>query len=190
MADYSDAYLSDKQYAERYSSTGYGRVAAMPPRAEVIEYTHTFTPTSTSVREVFYNQNTRRLTVAFLQGGEYSYDGCSIQRYRALKKAESTGKYIRLNFTGAGKTGAKHGENVVHREIKVQGGPEVTDLDSLKTEKLTAGEGDTFTVHFEFAGTSSVEVRALDTNAALELFNDYFTKSGLSVKATRMELHL
>lgn len=155
-------------------------------KAEVIEYTDTFEPRgSTSITQVWWNENTERLTVSFISGGLYSYEGVSADLYSDFFTAESKGQFFRENFRVPGQVwpGAKHDEHLAKFQ-QVDSKPKMVepDLDALKVEKLTSGHGKIFKLHFEFSGESDVEVRAADLDEALRVFNDYFADTGFKVK--------
>lgn len=163
-------------------------------KAEVIEYTDSFTPNSTSIERVLWNENTERLTVSFKNGGLYSYEGVDADTYSDFANAESAGTYFREKFRVPGQQwpGAKHNERTTtYRQVEPEPKVAEVNLDALKIDKLTIGEGrQVFRLHFEFSGESDVEVRAPDLEIALQVFNDYFKDSGFKVKVQGVYIDL
>ena len=57
-----------------------------------------FVPQSSAVSRVSYNASLQRLSVAFRSGATYTFDGVSRQKFSALKRASSVGRFINKNL--------------------------------------------------------------------------------------------
>lgn len=162
-------------------------------RAEVIEFTHDFEGgDSTSVKHVWWNSNTERLTVEFIRGGGavsggiYSYDGVDYDLYTDFKDSPSYGAFFHSVFTPKGDDkwpGVKHDElRVKFAQVDDEESREViADLDALKPNKLTMGKGKAYELEFTYSARGRMEVRARDAGDAIQTFLDYMRAEGFTV---------
>lgn len=174
-------------------TTGTTTLIDMARRAEVIEYTHDFDGgDSTSIKHVWWNSNTERLTVEFIRGGGavsggiYSYDGVDYDLYSDFKDAPSYGIFFHSEFTPKGDDkwpGVKHDElRVEFHEVEDEEAREVlADLDALKPTKLTKGKGKEFELEFTYSARGRMNVRAKDASAAITEFVAYMKAEGFTV---------
>jgi hypothetical protein len=158
-------------------------------RTDVVEFTHHTSRDSESIAEIWWNANTYRLTVRFHSGGVYSYDEVGKSLYNEFARAESMGKFFRETFRMSEWPGAKHVESLVrYQPVAIEGGwEEDTDLDSLKVTRLTSsaeGGNQKFTVHYEYAGESDVDVRAANMDEAIDLVEQFFADRNVKVAVT------
>lgn len=172
--------------APREPLTNESAAATLPlmAKAEVIEWTEDFDGTgSSSIGHVWYNSNTGRMTVRFVAGGLYSYDGVSEELYTEFAMADSLGQFFREHFRSPGKPwpGAKHVERTTsfrYVEPEPASGP---DLDALKPELVTLGKGKTFKLRFSYKGTGEMNVRGQDWQEAVDTFVQYMETQGFEV---------
>lgn len=172
---------------------GPGSVSDMA-KTDVVEYTHHTKRESESIKDVYWNQNTNRLTVAFVNGGVYSYDEVGKGLYNDFVRAESMGRYFREMFRMSEWPGAKHDDRLVRFVVVPVEGPDwETDLDSLKVTRLTnsAYKGNQqYTIHFTYTGKEEVDVRAADTDEAVQLVRDYFADKNVTVTIDGIFIHM
>lgn len=159
-------------------------------KADVIEYTDYFTGgDSTSIEQVWYNENTHRMTVAFQTSGLYSYDNVSPGLFREFQYADSLGQFFRDHFRRPGypMPGAKHDERraVFTKVDKEPDIPEV-DFDALKAVRLTTGKGPVYTIRFALESAGTMQVRAEGPAEAIEEFEEYMR--GRHLSATVLEV--
>lgn len=181
--DYTKIVVSDRTEPLTFPATG-GIVSPMA-KTDVVEFTHHTSRDSKSIADIWWNQNTYRLTVRFHTGGVYSYDEVGKGLYNSFAKADSMGLFFRETFRMAAWPGAKHNEPLVRfQPVAVEGAFEDDpDLDALKVTRLTSsaeGGNQKFTVHYSYNGDSTVEVRAADMDEAIDLVEEYF--AGRNVK--------
>lgn len=163
-------------------------------RTDVVEYTHHTARESESIKDVYWNGNTNRLTVSFVNGGVYSYDEVGKGLYNDFVRAESMGRFFRDMFRMSEWPGAKHDERLVRFvPIAMEGADYDTDLDSLKVTRLTnsAYKGNqVYTVHFTYTGKEEVEVRADTPEQAVELTRDYFSDKNVTISIDGVFIHM
>ena len=54
---------------------------------------------STNIKKLYYNKDTKVLTVEFKNNSQYKYDNVSLQEYQNFTLAESKGKYLKEVIT-------------------------------------------------------------------------------------------
>lgn len=164
-------------------------------RAEVIEFTHEFDcGDSTSIKHVWWNSNTERMTVEFIRGGGavsggiYSYDGVDYDLYTQFKESPSLGRFFHSVFTPKGDDkwpGVKHDEvRVKFQQVEDEESQAViADLDALKPNRITRGKGKEFELEFTYSARGRMTVRARDAADAITTFIDYMRAEGFTVTA-------
>lgn len=125
----------------------------------VLEFTSHF-PTSdysTSIEEVWYNENRQRMTVSFKTGGLYSYDEVSPQLLADFINSDSLGGFFAEYFRQWTGPGEKHiPGSVIFKKVQV-----------ISTE--TGAEYD-WIVRY----TGTVIIRARTVSEAVAKFNEAF----------------
>lgn len=156
-------------------------------KTDVVEFTHHASRNSTSIAEVWWNANTFRLTVRFLNGGLYSYDDVGKGLYESFVRADSMGQFFRETFRHSEWPGAKHNERLTKFvSVPIEGVLDnESDLDAMKVTRLTSsaeGGNKKFTVHYTPApGGREVEVRAASMEEAVQIVKDYFLGKKVAV---------
>lgn len=163
-------------------------------RSEVVEYTTDFDGgESTSIRTVWYNHNTNRMTVKFIAGGLYSYDDVSYSLFNDFQDSESLGQFFREHFRRPGHVwpGAKHNEGTTKfSQVPIERATVTADLDALKVTKLTSGKGESFLLNYTYSAEGQMEVRAKDTKQAVFLLEEYMREKGFDIKVTSVTIRL
>lgn len=155
-------------------------------KADVIEWTDYFTGgDSTSIEQVWYNDNTHRMTVAFNKSGLYSYDNVSPGLFREMRDADSLGQFFREHFRRPGHPmpGAKHDERrAVFVQVEKEPSVPEVDFDALKSVRLTTGKGPVYRIHFALESAGWMDVRAEGPAEAIEQFEDYMRDRHLDAR--------
>lgn len=155
------------------------------------EYTDDFTPNSSVVEKVFYDEPNERLAVGIKHGPHiyfYEYDGVPADEYALFKSARSAGRYYNWYIKGAFPRGntppeapwgfSKYPDAPEQEQLAVHNAPPVASVNINPKDVVSVPKAKrAFELHLDVPAKVRVEADTLDE--ALSLFRaaptDYVT---------------
>lgn len=158
---------------------------------DVVEYTEALLNTgSTSIKRVFYNENTLVMTIEFVSGGVYSYEDVTPGLYKQFIGADSLGIFYGNTFREQGWNGTRH-NSPRFRSVAVQTTEvEAPELAQANAKPLNFGGDSEFEIVFTYSGKAKAKVTSQNYEQAIKGLVNHYAGKGMMIKPESVTINL